>query len=88
MIEKENAYEIADRYLMEYVGNLVGPGEPVFDSKIKVWIVPIFHKSKVATFPLAEIILDSGGDIVYAPTIEQLEEIGNRKFPQGIELKH
>lgn len=88
MIDKEKGYEIADRYLIEYVGNLVGPGEPIFDSKINVWIVPIFHKSKVAIFPIGEMVIDSEGTIIYVPTPEQLEEIGNRKFPAKIELKH
>ena len=88
MIDKEKVYEIADRYLIEYVGNLVGPGEPIFDNKINVWIVPIFHKSKVATFPMGEIVINSEGKIIYVPTSEQLEEIGNRKFPTKVELKH
>lgn len=88
MITKERAYEIADRYLLEYVGNLVGPGEPMFDGKVNVWVVPIFHMSKVAKFPLAELVLDSEGNIIYIPTAEQLEEIGNKKFPERIGLKH
>jgi len=88
VITKEKAYEIADRYLLEYVGNLIGPGEPMFDRKVNVWVVPIFHMSKVATFPLAELVLDSEGNIVYMPTAEQLEEIGNKKFPEKIGIKH
>jgi len=91
MIDKENVYKIVDKYLIEYVGNLVGPGDPIFDNKINAWIVPIFHRSKNATFPLAEIVLDSNGNIVYVPTVEQLEEIGNKKspkFPQKVELNH
>ena len=88
MIKKEKAYEIADRYLLEYVGNLIGPGEPMFDGKVNVWVVPIFHMSKVATFPLAELVLDSEGNIVYMPTAEQLEEIGSKKFPEKIGIKH
>lgn len=88
MIDKEKAYEIADKHLIEHVGNLVGPGEPVFDNKINVWVVPIFHRSKVAIFPLAEMILDSEGNVIYIPSIEQLEEIGDKKFSQKIELKH
>ncbi|HLC39549.1 MAG TPA: hypothetical protein VJJ76_01560 [archaeon] len=87
MIDREKAYEIADMYLIEYVGNLVGPGEPVFDSKLNVWIIPIFHMSKVAKFPLGKMVLDSEGKILYVPTEEELEEIGKRKFPQKIELK-
>ena len=88
MITKEKAYEVADRYLLEYVGNLVGPGEPMFDNKVNVWIVPIFHMSKAATFPLAEMVLDSEGNIVYIPTAEQLQEIGDKKFPEKIGIKH
>ena len=87
MINKEKAHEIADRYLIEYVGNLVSPGEPSFDSKIKVCIVPIFHKSKVTTFRLSEIIIDSEGSIVYVPTKDQLEEMDDKKFLQKVELK-
>lgn len=87
MINKEKAYEIADRYLIEYVGNLISPGEPVFDNKINVWIIPIFHKSKVATFSIGEMIINSEGKITYVPTSEQLEETGNRKFPTKIELR-
>lgn len=87
MIGKEKAYEIVDKYLMEYVGNLVASGEPVFDSKVDVWVVPIFHKSKVATFPLSEVILDAEGNFVYVPAADQLEEIWNRKFSHKIKLK-
>jgi len=88
MIDKEKAYEIADKYLIENVGNLVGPGRPFFDDKINVWIVPIFHKSKVATFPLSDMVINSEGKIIYTPTAEQLVEIGEKKFSQKIELKH
>ena len=88
MIDKEKAHEIADTYLIEYIGNLVGPGEPVFDAKINVWVVPIFHMSKAVTFPLADMVLDSEGNILYIPTAEQLQEIGDKKFPEKIGLKH
>jgi hypothetical protein len=87
MISKEEIYEIADKYLIFNVGNLVGPGEPVFDNKINVWVVPIFHISKVAKFPLGEMVLDSKGNILYVPTTEQLEEVGEKNFQEKIKVK-
>ena len=87
MIDKEKAYDIADMYLIEYVGNLVGPGEPVFDNKINLWVVPIFHISKVAKFPLGEMVINSEGKIIHVPTTEQLEEIGEKNFQQKIKVK-
>lgn len=71
MIGKEEAYKIVDKYLIENVGNLIAPGEPVFDRKVNVWVVSVFHKSKVATFPVAEIVLDADGKIIHAPPIDK-----------------
>jgi len=87
VIGKEKAYEIADRYLIEYIGNLVGPGEPIFDNKINVWIVPIFHMSKVATFRLGEMIIGTEGDIIYVPTAEEMDKAGSQEFPEKIKPK-
>lgn len=87
MITKEEAYKTADRHLIENIGNLVGPGEPVFDSKVGVWIVPIFHMSKVAVFPIGEMIVDNEGVIVYAPSEKDVDEIFERKLATNERLK-
>ncbi len=80
MMTKEEIYEKADRYLILNVGNLVSPGEPLFDKKVNVWIVPLFHRSKVATFPLGEMIMAEDGDILYAPNTQEMEDIGEKKL--------
>jgi len=87
MIDKEKAYEIADRYLIEYIGNLVGHWEPTFDSKINMWIIPIFHMSNMATFQLGEMIISTEGDIIYVPTAEELGKAGSQKFAEKIKPK-
>ncbi|MBI2542633.1 MAG: hypothetical protein HYW24_00385 [Candidatus Aenigmarchaeota archaeon] len=87
MITKEEAYEQADRYLIENIGNLIGPGEPIFDSKVGIWIVPVFHMSKVAVFPIGEMVIDSDGNILYAPTGKDIEEMFERKLASNEKLK-
>jgi len=87
MITKEEVYEKADKYLIKNIGNLVGPGEPVFDAKVNVWIVPVFHMSKVAVFPVDEIVVDNDGNILYAPTSKNIDDIFERKLASNEELK-
>lgn len=87
MITKEEAYEKSDRYLIENIGNLVGPGEPIFDNKIGVWIVPIFHMSKIAVFPVGEIIIDNEGNILYAPADKDIDNALEKKLESNEELK-
>lgn len=85
MIDKERAYKIADKYLIEYVGNLICPGEPIFDGKIDSWIIPVFHKSKVATFPVGNMIVDSKGSILHVPNFDESKEIIDKKFQSGLD---
>jgi len=82
MITKEEIYDKASMYLIRNVGNLIGPGEPAFDGKVKVWRVPIFHMSKVAKFLMGEMLIGPNGEIVHVPTVEQLIKHGEK-----IELK-
>ena len=87
MITKEEAYEKSDRYLIDNVGNLVGPGEPIFDSKIGVWVVPIFHMSKIAVFPVGEIIIGGEGNILYTPTGKDIDNALEKKLESNEKLK-
>ena len=87
MITKEEAYEKSDRYLIENIGNLVGPGEPIFDSKIGVWVVPIFHMSKIAVFSVGEIVIDNEGNILYAPTDKDIDNVFEKKLESNEKLK-
>ena len=73
-MKKKEIQEIADIYLIENIGNLVGPGKPHFDSEKKVWIVPIFHMSSIAYYRMGEMHVDENGKIVYMPTNEELSK--------------
>jgi len=84
MVDKEKVYEIADKYLIMNVGNLVGPGEPGFDNKIRKWIVPIFHMSKVAIFPMGEMIIDTKGNIVHVRIAEGSSETEKKKIAEWV----
>lgn len=87
MINKDEALDKAEDYLLTYIGNLVGCGIPFFDSEKNVWIVPVLHMSDVAIFPLDEIHVDETGNIVYAPTRERLSEIAEKRFEWSEEIK-
>jgi len=87
MITKEQALDKAEDYLLTYIGNLVGPGASFFDNEKNVWVVPIFHMSNIATFPLDEIHVDTHGNIVYAPTRERLIQIARKRFEGNEEIK-
>ena len=85
-----NKNEILDKagdYLLTYIGNLVGPGIPIFNEERGIWVVPIFHTSDVATFPLDEIHIDVNGDVVYAPTRERLIQVAEKRFEWNEEIK-
>jgi hypothetical protein len=75
MISEKEVIDVADDYLLTYVGNLVASGIPFFNSKERVWIVPIFNVSSNKTFPLDEMKLSENGAIVYAPSRERLIEL-------------
>ncbi len=87
MINRKEAVERVEDYLLTYIGNLVGAGTPYFDSKKNVWIIPIFHMSNVATFPLDEIHMDVNGNLVHVPTREKLIEIAEKRFEKNREIK-
>lgn len=87
MINKNEALDKAGDYLLTYIGNLVGCGIPFFDNERTVWVVPVFHTSDVATFPLDEIHVDVDGNIMYAPTRERLIEIAEKRFEWNEEIK-
>ncbi|HLC39294.1 MAG TPA: hypothetical protein VJJ76_00235 [archaeon] len=72
MISEKEIIDIVDDYLLTYVGNLVVSGIPFFNSKERVWVVPIFHASSNETFPLDEMKLNENGEIIYAPAREKL----------------
>ena len=75
MISEKEIVDIADDYLLTYVGNLIASGIPFFNSKERMWIVPIFHASSNKTFPLDEMKLSENGVIAYAPSREKLIEL-------------
>lgn len=75
MISEKEVIDVADDYLLTYVGNLVASGIPFFNSKERVWIVPIFNVSSNKTFPLDEMKLSENGAIAYAPSREKLIEL-------------
>jgi len=75
MISEKEVIDVADDYLLTYVGNLVASGIPFFNSKERVWIVPIFHVTSNKTFPLDELKLSEDGTIAYAPSREKLIEL-------------
>jgi len=87
MINNDEALDIAEDYILTYVGNLVGCGIPFFDNERTVWVVPILHMSDVATFPLDEMHIDADGDVVYCPTREKLIEIAEKRFEWSDEIK-
>jgi hypothetical protein len=87
VITKKEALDKAEDYLLTYIGNLVGPGIPFFDSERNIWIIPVFHMSKIATFPLDEMQIDTNGNIVRAPTRERLIELAGKRFEGNEEIK-
>ena len=84
VMEENEIKEIADIYLIENVGNLVGPGKPHFDTEKKLWIVPIFHMSSIAYYRMGEMHVDENGKIVYMPTNEEMSKQGKETLMQLI----
>ena len=80
MISEKEIVDKVDDYLLTYVGNLVSSGIPFFNSKEKIWVVPIVHATQNSTFPLDEMRLGMGGEIIYAPTRERLIELARKKI--------
>jgi len=87
MITKEEIYKKADLHLLTALGQFIGAGEPVFDNMIEVWIVPVFHKSNIATFPIGEMLLDKEGNILDAPTDKDVDSGFERKLESNERLK-
>ncbi len=87
MITKEEVYKKADLHLLTSLGQFIGAGEPVFDRMIGVWVVPVFHKSNMATFPVGEVVLDKDGNVLDAPTDKDIDSVFERKFERNEKLK-
>lgn len=87
MITKEEIYKKADLYLLMNLGQFIGAGEPAFDNMIEVWIVPVFHKSNIATFPIGEMLLDKEGNVLDAPTDKDIDSVFERKLALNEKLK-
>ena len=87
MITKEEIHKKADLHLLTNLGQFIGAGEPVFDRMIEVWIVTVFHKSNVATFPVGEMLLDKDGNVLDAPTDKDIDGVFERKFEGNEKLK-
>ena len=74
MITQEEAYNVADRYLLE-IGQFLAPKEPKFDQGKQMWIVPVFHHSKVARFEIGEMTIDTKGNVITLKMLEDSPEI-------------
>ncbi len=64
--------EKAAEYLTDHVGELTGPGAPVFDAATRGWRVPVLCKSAKGILPVGEILFDETGSLVAAPDREQM----------------
>lgn len=74
MLSNEQVSELASRYLLE-VGQFLAPDEPKFDEEKRIWIVSVFHQSKVARFEMGEMTLDTEGNVVTLKLLEDSPEI-------------
>jgi len=71
-MEAPNAYAKVKDYLIDEVGNMVQPGTPILDAKIKAWKVPVLCKTERGIFTVGEIALDQKLDFLAIPTKQQM----------------
>jgi len=72
--------EKAERYIIDYGGNMLQPGPVIFYRERGTWTVPIFYGSKFSEFPLDEMEFNENGDLVYAPSLKKLSELIRVRF--------
>jgi len=71
-MEATKAYEKVKDYLIDEVGNMVQPGTPILDAKIKAWKVPVLCKTERGIFVVGEIGLDQNLNFLTIPTKPQM----------------
>ena len=71
-MEATKVYEKVKDYLIDEVGNMVQPGTPILDEKLKVWKVPVLCKTERGIFVVGEISLDKNLNFLTIPTKQQM----------------
>lgn len=72
MIEKTKARKKARSYLIENIGNMVGPGEPILNKKENTWEIPIIYQSYSKEIKIGKLILDKEGGVESVPSKNEL----------------
>lgn len=68
-VEAEN---LARDYLIEKVGNMVGPGEIYHDVKDETWVVPIIYQTPIQRIRIGDLKIDSESSRISAPSCSEL----------------
>ncbi len=71
-VERLAVLEKVKEYLIGEVGNMVQPGTPILDEKLKVWKVPVLCKTERGIFVVGEIDLDQNFNFLTIPTKQQM----------------
>jgi len=82
--DKANAIAAARDYLIENVGNMVGPGEAYFDIRDKAWVVSVVYQDPIRQVNLGELKVDGNSGVVSAPSRRELLESFERQTRAGL----
>jgi hypothetical protein len=59
-------------FLLDNVGHMTHPGNPLFDAKARRRFVPICCRTERGNLVVGEVELDRDGHIIFAPSKEEL----------------
>src|SRR5207302_2406736 len=59
-------------YLIDHVGDMTAPGTPVFDATLDRWRVPILCKTEKGILLIGEVLTNSAGKVLFAPSKEEM----------------
>jgi len=81
---KTEALQKARSYLIENVGNMVGPGEAYYDQEEEAWYVEIFYEDWTQSFKIGELQVGPQTQRVHAPPTRELLTNLERQQMQGM----
>lgn len=71
-MNRSEVERLARDYLIENIGNMVGPGEVYFNLETKVWVVPIIYQDLIQRVMIGKLEVDSMTAKVSAPSRAEL----------------
>lgn len=71
-MDRAEIEDLARDYLIENVGNMVGPGEVYYDAHGRIWVAPIIYQNLIREIRIGDLKINPDTGEICAPTRSEL----------------